>query len=63
MADEEREPEFVSVTRWRREVLIEAGYPPEESLVLAERHDIDIHVAVKLLDQGCDVKTALRILF
>ena len=63
MAEDEREPEFVSVTRWRREVLIEAGYPPEESLVLAERHDIDVHVATRLLERGCAVKTALRILF
>jgi hypothetical protein len=58
----EREPETVTVTRWRQSALIEAGYPVEEAVVLAERADVDLHRAIGLLEQGCSVPLALRIL-
>jgi hypothetical protein len=49
------------VASWRLHVLIEAGYP----LPLAERlaqSEADLHLAVKLVSQGCVPKTAAEIL-
>lgn len=56
------DPPFADVIQWRREKLVEAGYPQEEALVLAERNDVELHRALDLLERGCDVATALRIL-
>ena len=33
------------------------------SLVLALDHDVDLHLAVSLLERGCPADTALQILF
>ena len=49
------------VAGWRLHVLIEAGYP----LPLAERvahSEADLHIAVELVRQGCEPKTAAEIL-
>lgn len=49
------------VESWRLHVLIEAGYP----LPIAERlaaSEADLHVAVKLVDDGCAHATAAEIL-
>jgi hypothetical protein len=56
-ASEEKE----KVTRWRKLVLVEAGYPPP----LAERlagSEIDLHRAVELVLRGCRYETAAEIL-
>ena len=50
------------VRRWRLNELQRAGYTPWDALVLSGRPDIDLHVAVKLLRDGCPPETALRIL-
>ena len=50
------------VESWRAEELIRAGYNPSDAVALAARHDIDLHLAVELLTQGCPVDTALDIL-
>jgi hypothetical protein len=50
------------VGNWRLECLIVAGYPRSAALELSERRDVDLHVAVRLLETGCEVGTALRIL-
>jgi len=50
------------VRTWRREQLVAAGYPPDDARVLSERADVDLHVAVQLLQAGCPVATALEIL-
>jgi len=47
---------------WRVDVLREAGYPPEDALLLAIDPDVDLHEAVELLEHGCKVETALLIL-
>lgn len=47
---------------WRLEELERAGYPPPDALVLSGRTDVDRHLAVRLLHQGCPVRTAMRIL-
>jgi hypothetical protein len=56
------ETEMERVESWRAEELIRAGYNPSDAVALAARHDIDLHLAVELLGQGCPVDTALDIL-
>lgn len=51
------------VTSWRVERLTEAGYGAEAALVLALDRDVDLHLAVSLLERGCPADTALAILF
>jgi hypothetical protein len=49
------------VASWRLHVLIEAGYP----LSLAERlaaSEADLHLAVELVGNGCEHRTAAEIL-
>lgn len=50
------------VVRWRVEELHRAGYGQREAVTLAMRFDIDLHLAVDLLHNGCASKTALEIL-
>jgi hypothetical protein len=52
-----------TVTSWRVERLLEAGYDGEAALVLALDRDVDLHLAVSLLERGCPADTALQILF
>lgn len=47
---------------WRFEVLIEAGFLPDQAQALAESKDVDVRVAERLLVQGCPRATAVRIL-
>jgi hypothetical protein len=51
------------VTSWRIERLVAAGYDGEAALVLALDRDVDLHLAVSLLERGCPSDTALQILF
>ncbi len=50
------------ILRWRLEILRRAGYDDHSSLTLALEPGVDIHQATRLLDLGCPVQTALRIL-
>jgi hypothetical protein len=50
------------IEQWRAEELERAGYAPDDAAELAMRHDVDLHLAVELLAQGCPPETALRIL-
>jgi hypothetical protein len=56
------ETEAERIERWRAEELERAGYDPANAAELASRQDIDLHLAVDLLERGCPVETALRIL-
>ena len=56
--DRQRDP----VRSWRAECLAAAGYSQLDAVTLAERRDVDLHTAVNLLERGCSVDTALRIL-
>jgi hypothetical protein len=56
------ETEDDRVARWRLEQLTRAGYEETAALVLADLVDIDLHLAVDLVRQGCPSDTALRIL-
>ena len=51
-----------SVEAWREEVLLAAGYPQKIAYCLAQDPDIDLHHAAALLEHGCPVLTAMRIL-
>ena len=57
-----QETEDDRVARWRLEQLTRAGYEETAALVLADLVDIDLHLAVDLVRQGCPSDTALRIL-
>jgi hypothetical protein len=52
----------ITVEAWRTEVLEHAGYPAEIAIALAADPHVDLHQAVALLEQGCPVLTAIRIL-
>jgi hypothetical protein len=54
--------EVFDVLAWRQEELERAGYPRLDAIELAQRWDVDLHAAVSLLNDGCSVETALRIL-
>jgi hypothetical protein len=56
------ETETERVERWRVEALERAGYDSESARVLAKIHDVDLHRAIGLIEQGCPPETALRIL-
>ena len=51
----------LDVLSWRFEELERAGYPVEVAIILAERSDVDLHLAVGLLARGASVDEALRI--
>jgi hypothetical protein len=50
------------IEQWRKEELERAGYRRREAAELAARLDVDLHVAVALLQRGCPRETALQIL-
>jgi hypothetical protein len=50
------------VLEWRLEVLMRAGYAPDDALMLGARSDVELHTAVDLLRAGCPAQIALRIL-
>jgi hypothetical protein len=50
------------VERWRLASLERAGYDLESAAVLAASTEVDLHSAVTLLERGCTVDLALRIL-
>jgi hypothetical protein len=49
------------VENWRREVLVEAGYPLPIAAELA-CSDVDLHRAVDIVRRGCSHETAAAIL-
>jgi hypothetical protein len=50
------------ILRWRAEELERAGYEATAAVELAARTDVDLHLAVDLLERGCPSEIALRIL-
>ena len=50
------------VERWRAQELERAGYPPAAAAKLAARLDVDLHLAIDLVRQGCTPDVALSIL-
>ena len=56
------ETELERIERWREEELVRAGYGPEVAALLAGSHEVDLHLAVALLERGCSPDLALKIL-
>ena len=54
--------ELERVEQWRAEELERAGYGARDAARLAERHDVDLHLAVELLERGCSPELAVSIL-
>ncbi|HET8653674.1 MAG TPA: hypothetical protein VFM13_14025 [Gaiellaceae bacterium] len=54
--------ELEKIGRWRAEELERAGYGTRAAGRLAARHDIDLHRAIGLLEQGCPPELAVKIL-
>jgi hypothetical protein len=50
------------VTAWRACELMRAGYEPVMAAELAEHGEIDLHVALKLIERGCPQELAAQIL-
>jgi hypothetical protein len=50
------------VERWRLDSLERAGYDAESAAVLAASPEVDLHLAVSLLQRDCPVSLALQIL-
>jgi hypothetical protein len=59
---ETTETENERVERWRAEVLERVGYDALSAHELAARTDVDLHRAIKLIEEGCPAEVALRIL-
>jgi hypothetical protein len=56
------ETEIDRVERWRTEALERGGYDQDSAAALAVRHDVDLHLAIELIEQGCSAEVALQIL-
>jgi hypothetical protein len=54
--------ELERIEQWRAEELERAGYPRHDAARLAERHDVDLHLAIDLISRGCSPQVALDIL-
>jgi hypothetical protein len=54
--------ELEQVERWRATELERAGFSPEAAARIAARHDVDLHRAVQLVENGCPHELALKIL-
>ena len=54
--------ELGRIEAWRTEELRRAGYDYRAAKTVATRHDVDLHLAVDLLRQGCPPEVALKIL-
>lgn len=61
-ADTGTREETELVEAWRAEQLEMAGYGAQAAAKLAMRQDVDLHVAIGLLRQGCPAELALKIL-
>ena len=52
----------LTVDEWRFQRLIAAGWPETDAVVLAAKHEIDLHLACDLLTNGCPPALAWEIL-
>jgi hypothetical protein len=50
------------VVRWRREQLVEAGFPLRLATSVAGNAHYDLHALIELVERGCQPEFAVRIL-
>ena len=60
---EQRQVTDEDVLQWRFETLRAAGYRRTAARLLSQRADIDLHLAVELLERGCADHIAFAILY
>jgi hypothetical protein len=53
---------LASVTSWRRDRLVEAGFSLPLATLVARDPRYDLHALIGLVEQGCPPELALRIL-
>ncbi len=51
-----------SVVAWRRERLLQAGFPAATAESLSRECGVDLHAIIDLVERGCPPLVALRIL-
>jgi hypothetical protein len=56
------ETESEKVERWRAQELEKVGYDVISAHELATRPEVDLHLAVELVENGCPVELAVQIL-
>jgi hypothetical protein len=61
-AETQDRTELDQVESWRRQELERAGYGVAAARELALRHDVDLHAAIALLENGCPAEVAVQIL-
>ena len=54
-----RRPEVV---RWRREQLVQSGFPLPLAMRVAKDSGYDVHALIELVERGCPPELATRIL-
>jgi hypothetical protein len=57
-----QETERERVEKWRAETLERVGYDSTSAALLATQHDVDLHLAIELVERGCPPEVAIRIL-
>ena len=50
------------VVRWRRERLVDSGFPLPLAARLAKNPHYDLHALIELVERGCPPELAVRIL-
>jgi hypothetical protein len=56
------ETELERVERWRTAELMRVGFAGDDAVALAARTDVDLHEAIELVQRGCPIELAVRIL-
>jgi len=51
-----------AVARWRRERLVESGFPLPLAARLSTDPRFDLHALIELVENGCEPRLAVRIL-
>jgi hypothetical protein len=54
--------ELAEVVAWRRDQLVDSGFPAALAAELAGDRRIDLHALVELVERGCPPEVAVRIL-
>jgi hypothetical protein len=55
-------PEDAAVNRWRREQLVQSGFPLPLAVRIARAPQYDLHRLIQLVEEGCPPELAVRIL-
>ncbi|HSL63360.1 MAG TPA: hypothetical protein VK874_01770 [Gaiellaceae bacterium] len=59
--DTKTDESLAHVVRWRRERLVDSGFPPPAAARLADDGRYDLHALIELLERGCPPDLAARI--